>query len=242
MSAVNYIQHMNGLFVRFYEDDRINPYHISIYLALFKYWNLNRFKNPFSVARFEVMKLANVKSPNTYSKCLKELMKYGYLKYVSSTNPYRGSSFSLINFCTSTTSSNGQSMIHGHSNNGQALKGGYSNGGQGLSNSDANNGQGLIPSKTYKLNNETRERENSLSLDFIIKFFLFEKSTKNEAQKFWNYYESNGWLIGGKTPMIDWQASARNWILRSKDLNGKAPVQKMDYLHTNNKKRYDEPL
>ena len=242
MSTVNYIQHMNGLFVRFYEDNRINPYHISIYLALFNYWNLNRFQNPFSVARFEVMKLANVKSPNTYSKCLKELMKFGYIKYVSSNNPYKGSSFSLINFCTSTPPLNGQGIIQGNANNGQALSGSSSNDAPALTNTYANNGQGLIPSKTYKLNNETRERENALSLDLIINFFLFEKSTKNEAQKFWNYYESNGWLIGGKTPMIDWQASARNWILRSKELNGKAPVQKKDYLHTNNKKRYDEPL
>ncbi len=242
MSEVNYIQHMNGLFIRLYEDDRINPYHISIYLALFNYWNLNRFKNPFSVARFEVMKLANVKSPNTYSKCLKELMKFGYIKYVSSNNPYKGSLFSLINFCTSTTSLNGQDMIQGNAKNGQALSGSSSNDAPALTNSDANNGQALIPSKTYKLNNKTRERENALSPDLINNFFLFEKSTKNEAQKFWNYYESNGWLIGGKTPMIDWQASARNWILRSKELNRKAPVQKTDYLHTNNKKRYDEPL
>ena len=233
---------MNGLFVRFYEDDRINPYHMSIYLALFNYWNLNRFKTPFSVARFEVMKLANVKSPNTYSKCLKELMKYGYIKYDSSHNPYEGSRFSLINFCTSTPANNGLAVIQGYTNNGLALTKSDANDGLALTNSDANNGLALIPSKTYKLNNETKERENSLSLEIIIEFFLFEKSSKKEAQKFWNHYESNGWLIGGKTPMVDWQASVRNWIIRSKDLNVNGVVQKMDYLHTNNKKNYNEPL
>ncbi len=231
MSAVNYIQHMNGLFDKLWHDHRLNPSHISIYLALFKFWNLNRFHNPFSVARSDVMKLAKVKSPNTYSKCLKELMLWEYIVYNPSYNPYKGSLFSLVNFCAATTANNAQGLSNTSSKNAQALP-----------TTTANNGQALIPSKTYKLNNKTRERENALSQDLIINFFLFEKSTKNEAQKFWNYYESNGWLIGGKTPMIDWQASARNWILRSKELNGKAPVQKMDYLHTNNKKRYDEPL
>lgn len=31
-----------------------------------------------------------------------------------------------------------------------------------------------------------------------------------EAEKFWNYYESNGWKVG-KNPMKSWQAALRNW-------------------------------
>lgn len=233
---------MNGLFNKIWQDDRLNPSHISIYLALFNFWNLNRFQNPFTVARFDIMNLAKVKSPNTYSKCLKELMLWQYIIYKPSYNPYKGSQFSLVNFCTTTTSNTAQALTKSNSNIAQALSNTSSNTAQALSSTDAITAQALVPSKTYKLNYETRERENALSLDIIIEFFLFEKSTKNEAQKFWNYYESNGWLIGGKTPMVDWQASVRNWIIRSKDLNVKAPVQKMNYLHTNNKKRYDEPL
>ena len=233
---------MNGLFDKLFEDDRLNPNHISTYLALFQFWNLNRFQNPFTVARNEIMKVSKVKSPNTYCKCLKELMKWGYINYKPSYNPYKGSRFSLVIFCTSTNANFGQALIQGYSNNTQALTTSNANNEKALASSNANNGKALIPSKTIKLNYETRERENALSLSLIIDFFLFEKSSKNEAQKFWNYYESNGWLIGGKTPMVDWQASARNWIIRSKDLNGKAPVQKMDYLHTSSKKNYNEPL
>ena len=29
-----------------------------------------------------------------------------------------------------------------------------------------------------------------------------------EADKFYNYFSSNGWLVGGKTPMKDWRAAA----------------------------------
>lgn len=34
----------------------------------------------------------------------------------------------------------------------------------------------------------------------------------NEAYNFWDHFESNGWLVSGKTPMKDWRASARKWM------------------------------
>jgi hypothetical protein len=34
----------------------------------------------------------------------------------------------------------------------------------------------------------------------------------NEAYNFWDHFESNGWLVSGKTPMRDWKASARKWM------------------------------
>ena len=32
-----------------------------------------------------------------------------------------------------------------------------------------------------------------------------------EAKKFWNYYESKGWVVG-RSPMKKWDAAARNWM------------------------------
>jgi hypothetical protein len=42
---------------------------------------------------------------------------------------------------------------------------------------------------------------NKISLDLA----------KIEAEKFVNYYESNGWKVG-KNPMKNWRAAANNWI------------------------------
>lgn len=39
---------------------------------------------------------------------------------------------------------------------------------------------------------------------------------KSEAETFWDHFTSNGWKIGGKTPMKDWKAAARNWVRRGK--------------------------
>mgnify|MGYP000514729982 CR=1 FL=1 len=66
-----------------------------------------------------------------------------------------------------------------------------------------------------------------------------------EAQKFFNYYQSNGWLVGGKTPMQSWKACASNWMLNSvKFNNGKTNNEnnKAGKLHTTTNKNYGEPL
>ena len=35
-----------------------------------------------------------------------------------------------------------------------------------------------------------------------------------EAAQFHDHYQSNGWRVGGKTPMVDWPAAFRNWMRR----------------------------
>lgn len=53
----------------------------------------------------------------------------------------------------------------------------------------------------------------------------------DQAQKFHDYYQSNGWRVG-RNPMKDWKAALRNWIKRSKEfetskkINGHEPEQK----------------
>ena len=53
------------------------------------------------------------------------------------------------------------------------------------------------------------------SLDEVSTFFIGEKYPTEEAEPFHLYYQANGWLVG-KVKMKNWQAAARNWILRSK--------------------------
>ena len=86
------------------------------------------------------------------------------------------------------------------------------------------------------------------SLEMILEYFSFKESSQTEANKFFNYYSSIGWLIGGKTKMKDWKAAARNWMLNTAKFAANTP--KSDYnsqpkpmhLHTATQKNYDEPL
>jgi hypothetical protein len=40
------------------------------------------------------------------------------------------------------------------------------------------------------------------------------------AEDFVDHFESNGWRVGGKSPMKDWQASLRKWIRREQPIRG----------------------
>jgi len=88
---MNYIKHLTGFFDKVINDDTLNPTHISLYIALFQFWNSNRFRNPISISRDEVMRISKISSKATYHKCLKNLHALGYIKYEPSYNPYKGS-------------------------------------------------------------------------------------------------------------------------------------------------------
>ncbi len=51
---------------------------------------------------------------------------------------------------------------------------------------------------------------------FEVQNYFEEVGNLNEADGFFNYYESNGWKVG-KNPMKDWKAASRNWIKNSKN-------------------------
>src|SRR3970040_974817 len=95
---MNYIKHLTGFFDRIIQDRNLNPTHISLYVALFQFWNINRFINPISITRDEVMRISKISSKATYHKCMRDLNDKGYVKYEPSYNPYKGSMVVLIDF------------------------------------------------------------------------------------------------------------------------------------------------
>lgn len=237
MKQTNYIKQLNAAMEKFIKDDRLNPTHISLYLALFQYWNLNRFSNPFSISRGEIMKLSKIGSKSTYHKCIKQLHYWNYLEYVPSHNPFKGSKVIMFNFATSSK----QALVYNSSNTGQALV-----------HNSPNDEQALVSSKTYINKKQIKHKQQPKNLINVEVFFLENKSDKKEAQKFFNYYEANGWKVGGKAPMQNWKAAARNWILNTENSNrlsrsgsretNSALVHNQDNLKTTKNKNYNEPL
>ena len=103
------------------------------------------------------------------------------------------------------------------------------------------------PADHLERSRETKEKNPPLEL--IKEYFKFQEYSEFEAERFFNYYTSNGWLIGGKTKMKDWKAAARNWMLNTNKFNIKtpqtSPVQEQTRaynLHTVTDKNYAEPL
>jgi len=98
--------------------------------------------------------------------------------------------------------------------------------GVGVSSQKAPSGVGVVP-----------------TLDSVLEYFLLKKYSPIEAEKFFNYFQSNGWLVGGKSKMKDWNAAAINWILNAKKYNQpKAPSPIATNLQILKNKNYNEPL
>ncbi len=79
------------------EDHRIGTSHISLYMALFQFYNLNQFQNPINITRAAVMEVAKISGLATYHRCMKDLEEFGYIKYQPSYNPAINSRVIMLN-------------------------------------------------------------------------------------------------------------------------------------------------
>jgi hypothetical protein len=82
-------------------------------------------------------------------------------------------------------------------------------------------------------------------LEHVKIYFDEKKFPAVEAEKFINYFESNGWLVGGRAKMKDWKAAARNWMLnyqRFISTHGRPKPQSSKPKPDPNNKNYSEPL
>lgn len=282
---MNYIKHLTGFFDKVTRDDNLNPTHISLYVSLFQFWNVQRFKNPISISRDEVMRVSKICSKATYHKCMKDLHNFSYLNYDPSFNPYRGSLVTLFNLElthqqvqkkarneTKILTSAEQALNKQQTGTEQALVP-YINNSNLLNNSnDLNEGtqsqtnnSKTISDDNSKSNSKSEQEKKEKScakkesralqgcerpiLEEIKSYFTQNNYPIVEADKFYNHYESNGWLVGGKTPMKNWEASANNWILNSNKFNdGKANStnnktnNRAGNLQATTGKNYSEPL
>lgn len=325
---MNYIKHLTGFFEKVALDRTLNPTHISLYIALFQFWNCNRFKNPISISRDEVMRISKISSKATYHKCLKNLHCLGYINYQPSYNPFRGSHVILFNFsedlkplpkserkpkneplfeqvneqalnksCTSSGTGTEQAVvpsINYINNTNISNDKNISNLEEQAKNFEEINNSSdkiVIPSEVEGTQKEKssakkemfstfadynaehtensrqkklREKKKSVSdsptqseinhklggksfvepnLNEIKTYFLENNFPEQEAQKFYNYFSSVGWLVGGKTPMINWQAAAQNWIINApKFISIAEQPNKAKHLNTTTDKDYAEPL
>lgn len=280
---MNYIKHLTGFFDRVAKDKLLNPTHVSLYMSLFQFWNCNRFRNPISISRDEIMRISKISSKATYHKCLKALHAQGYIKYEPSYNPFKGSHVFLFNFsddlkplpksassnfkpvneqvvnkfCTSDETSSEQvneqvvvPYINNTNNTNDLNNSNSVNLGEQSKKIEENgNDEFVIPSTVEVTSSEKekklreKKKENSQpTIENVKSYFQENNFPELEAQKFFNYFSSIGWLVGGKTPMVDWQAAAQNWILNAPKFITNAEPNRPKQLNTTIDKDYSEPL
>ena len=310
---MNYIRHLSAFFFRHTKRDiRLNANHISLYLALFQYWNLNRFQNPFPITRDEVMSISGIGSKNTYHKCLKELHQYGYIYYQASLSKFKKSSIHIVKLDTENAGNELQQLdLFGIKNETHTVpKTVQVNASPGIDidTVPVSNLTVMCPKmktvsvpylglliKHKHINNKREENEhartqkifsknqllqkcinafgvvpysihssptpnakpvasvidspiNSLpTISQVLSFFNRHQYSAVEAHKFFHHYQSNGWLVAGKTPMQHWPASAHKWMLNTNNFKNNlstkyAHGQQQNDFDTASDKDYAQPL
>ncbi|SIQ13767.1 hypothetical protein SAMN05421797_101822 [Maribacter ulvicola] len=250
---MNYIKLLNAAFEKFYFDDRLNPTHISLYMALFQEWNSSRFIDEFYVNRRDLMRVAKIGSKSTYHRCIKELDAWDYLSYFPSNNPYKGSKIKMSIIGTSDEPDMGRynptleqlaEQYHPireplvgqhHPTNGQVVYQHRPIGGQAL---------------VSTINNTKQENniKQPKGWQAVFDFFIEKSFDADEAKKFFAHYETHNWQTSDGKEIRDWRALAKNWMDRTELFNQenksnlKQASQIKDNLRTTKNKDYGQPL
>jgi len=287
---MNYIKHLTAFFDKVLREQNLNPSHISLYMALFQFWNLSRFQNPICISRDDVMSISKIGSKSTYHKCMKELHEMEFIVYDPSYNPFKGSLVVINTFSNdgqpdqkTTDTPPKNNPLNGQVNgqvNGQALDKLWTGTGTGsgqalVSNINKINKRNLInivngneqkkisemevsilkktkekkstpaffEKKIIPKNKQKDELLSNPTFEEVHNYFSNQSFPEIEAQKFFNYYASTGWLVGGRTPMVNWQSAAQNWILNApKFYQHDERNDRAKNLNTTTDKDYSEPL
>ncbi len=225
---MNYILHLNAVMKSFSEDFRLNPTHISLYMALFQFWNHNHFSKVIYINREEVMKMSKIGSMSTYHKCLKQLHKWDYIHYIPTHNPFKNSQIKFVKFETSCGTTTGTSS------------------GKSSGETDVRVVEKAPVSKIKQLKQTENNLKRPQSKHEVINFFKEKKWSLFEAEKFYCHYEAVGWKMGGKIEIFNWQAVAEKWVLRTDELEIRSGLTKtgvrVDNLQIKKKKNYGKPL
>ena len=268
---MNYILQLSGFFQRVAADDRLNPTHVSLYMAIFQFWNAERFQNPVSISRQELMRISKISAKATYHKCIKDLHNFGYIQYLPSFNPFKGSLVYLFDMQSSAK----PVPIHDRANIETSIEQAlapYINKENilnlNIENDSTQSKNDIVlkvskkGAKVVEINGETVDPKNlsekrvpiirrtnvyQPTIEKIREYFLAQNSNEVEAQKFFNHFQSNGWKVGGKAPMKDWQAAAGTWILNIPQFSPQpqTAVKKQPIpgnLNVTTGKNYSEPL
>jgi hypothetical protein len=265
---MNYILQLSGFFQRVAADNRLNPTHVSLYMAIFQFWNAERFQNPVSISRQELMRISKISAKATYHKCIKDLHNFGYIQYLPSFNPFKGSLVYLFDMQSSTRLISDPDRTTIETSIEQALVP-YINNinilNENIEKDDTQPKNDIVLKvsknrvKVVEFNGEKVDPKNKAikskseafftppDIAAVQNYFIEQNNSEIEADKFYNYFQSNGWKVGGKASMKDWQAAARNWMLNIPKFTPQPQlaVQKQPVpgnLNATTGKNYSEPL
>lgn len=240
----------------------ILPSHVSIYMSL-----LFKSQYPlgvsFKLAKAEIMKGARIRSVVTFYNCLRDLHRWGLISWTPAKSPTQDSLVTILTHTKNDTHLQVSAVLNDQVNpkNAELLTSKIEQVPSAEiryihTNSSNNN---FLNNNSMYLNTESNFDQLDFAaiskthavfsvlppkLEWVVAFFLAQKQTQAEAERFFNYNQSKNWMLNKTTPIQNWGAMARNWISKGYYPNKTNSKSKNSYVHVynNSTKNYAEPI
>lgn len=173
----------------FENPEKINTNHTALYFFCIEHCNRLGWKKKFGLPTTMAKEAIGIRSYNTYIKTLKDLIDFGFIEMIErSKNQYSCNIVALSNFNKAHSKALDKAMIKHVTKQGESI------------------------SSINKQETNKQETINKFIIPTILEISEYCKERKNkvDAEKFYNFYTSKGWMVG-KNKMKDWQAAVRNW-------------------------------
>lgn len=183
----------------------VKPTVSALYFFLIETCNRLGWKKEFSISAKECMEMIGVSSYNTFKSAFDVLCEHGFVTVIKKAcNHYQANIITLsnINKVNNRVSDKVADKVSTE----------YSE-----SNCDIH--KTIKTNETIKTNREGKSKRFTKPTIEEIKAFIEEESLNVDAEHFFNYYESNGWIVG-RTPMKNWKATIRNWSKKEWNKSG----------------------
>lgn len=170
----------------FENPDKIKPIHYAIYYFSIEHCNRLGWKERFGLPSQMVMEAIGVKNWRTYSAGLNELVEFGFIEMIeTSKNQYSSNIVAIVKNTKAPT---------------KALD-------KALQKHSTKHSQSTVSIDKQETNNKKQFVTPSIE---EIKEYCGERKNDVDANRFFNFYESKGWMVG-KSKMKDWKAAVRTW-------------------------------
>lgn len=238
------------------------PSHVSIYMSL-----LFKSQYPigvsFKLAKAEIMMAARIRSVVTFYNCLHDLNRWGLISWTPAKSPTQDSLVTILTHTKNDTHLQVSAVLSDQVNpkNAELLTSKIEQVTAAETryihtNSSNNN---FLNNNSMYLNTESNFDQLDFAaiskthavfsvlppkLEWVVAFFLAQKQTQAEAERFFNYNQSKNWMLNKTTPIQNWGAMARNWISKGYYPNKTNSKSKNSYVHVynNSTKNYAEPI
>lgn len=253
----NYLRHMNGFISAMETDPRLKPAHVSLYVTLFGCWNRNFFVNPFVIYRQQVLDTSHIGSRDSYTKTLKELHAFGYIRYYPSAKRGGMAQVHILPFASVNTISFEELTGYARFPD---VTGSPENGPDPVPETGQHSpekGTAAVP-ETGRLNkhtNKTNPKNSALpppekqktglkkpsGAEEVTAWFREMRYPAAQARLFFSHYQANGWRQSNGLPIRNWQAAAEKWMLNVPNFKPNTHDNPATRLNAR-RQRYSDPL